>query len=278
MFNPNGTYSIDNGQDGFKIVRVEGLILPPVKKAIISNLVSNSVSEVGVNDGSITFDISISGFEGKGTAVLDPAVDNLPIDLNEGNNIGLIFDNLPSDIYKIKILDDEELVIVENNIVVLEPEIIVSNTVIIDSMGDNVATGSASTQIKTIGFNNGNAIINPNPNNVNPIPLSSGNNEVIFDNLPPNDYNLEIKNNDNIIKRFAFKINNEPEIPLNDGLNDLDVVENQPNISGGVTQDNLTDYELLFVNTLVNNSEYGTTLLLGTNLKIEEENYNLGHE
>ncbi|CRX37364.1 / / hypothetical protein / 254633:258202 Reverse [Candidatus Hepatoplasma crinochetorum] len=277
IFNPDGSYKIFL-PDALSVVKVEGLILPPIAKAYISNLITTNTSIVGGSDGKITFNVNISGFNGKGIAILDPTEDNLPIDLKDGDNIGLSFTNLSSNIYKILIMDDDDLIMEMNNIIILEPDALVSNAVIIDSMGNNVATGSASAMIKTTGFNNGNVVINPNPNNIDPTLLNDGDNEVIFDNLPPNDYNFEIKNDDNVIQRLTFKINDGPIIPINDGLNDLDVMENTPNLSGGTTQDNLTDYTFLFVNTLVNNSEYGTTLLLGNDLKIEEENYNLGHE
>lgn len=80
-----------------------------------------------LNYKSIKFYVNISAFKGKGTAVLSLARNTLPIDLNDGDNIGLSFDNLIAGPYKIEIYDDQNLITKREDIIISEPIILLKN-------------------------------------------------------------------------------------------------------------------------------------------------------
>ncbi|CRX37361.1 / / hypothetical protein / 254633:258202 Reverse [Candidatus Hepatoplasma crinochetorum] len=120
IFNEDGSYKIADSS-AWIITKIEGLILPSKSKAYISNLVTYNTSKIDGDDGSITFNAHISGFKGQGTAVLNPAESNLPINLTNDANLGLSFDNLIAGDYTIEIYDDADLIYSETNIVISEP-------------------------------------------------------------------------------------------------------------------------------------------------------------
>jgi hypothetical protein len=82
---------------------------------------------------------------------LNPAINTSPIDLNEGDNIGLVFTDLPTGVYKIEVYDGTIPATSQDNVPINEPTIEISDETVIDGMGNGAANGSSSATVDLSG-------------------------------------------------------------------------------------------------------------------------------
>lgn len=124
----------------------------------------------------------------------------------------MVFDNLLAGTYSIQILDGEDLITTQSNIIVgveplPTPTVDITDVVINDTTGAGNNDGTATANVNISNFTGqGTAVISPDPNSVSPINLTDGNNSLSFTDLPAGDYQVDIKDDDDIIDSFTFTI------------------------------------------------------------------------
>lgn len=148
----------------------------------------------------------------------------------------MVFSDLLAGTYSIQILDGENVITTQSNIIVgidplPTPTVDITDVVINDTTGAGNADGTATANVNISNFTGqGTAVISPDPNSVSPINLSDGDNALSYDNLPAGDYQVDIKDDDDIIGSFTFTIA-DPVIPPSGDIDNI--VPNSPTTEGG---------------------------------------------
>lgn len=89
--------------------------------ALITNVIPEDTTIIDGTDGTITFDVFIENFVGQGTAVLNPVSGSTTINLIDGDNLNLVFENLTAQTYTIEIYDGSTLITSQQDIIVNDP-------------------------------------------------------------------------------------------------------------------------------------------------------------
>ncbi|BDV03504.1 MAG: hypothetical protein HPPSJP_2250 [Candidatus Hepatoplasma scabrum] len=218
---PAGNYSIEIYDDETLINSENGITISepaPLPEAVFENVIATDVTENGLSDGLISFDVTISNFVGTPTARLNPAGDTQNITLNDGTNIDLFFYSLQAGNYSIEIYDDETFINSETGITINEPaptakvsfESITPTDVTINDLSDD----SISFTVNISNFvDTAIARLNRSSDTENII-LSDGEKiDLSFDSLPAGTYNIEIYDDDILINKEEIIID-KVEPPL----------------------------------------------------------------
>ncbi|BDV02937.1 hypothetical protein [Candidatus Hepatoplasma crinochetorum] len=274
-----GTYTIEI-YDGETLISSEADIVIneplPDPEATVSNVIPTDVTVNGGSDGSIGFDVTIANFVDSATAILNPAAGTSPINLVDGVNADLSFDNLIAGTYVIEIYDGETLISSEADIVINEPlpdpEATVSNVIPTDVTINGGSDGSIGFDVTIANFVDlATAVLNP-ATGTSPISLVDGaNTGLIFDNLIAGTYVIEIYDGEELISSEADIVVSEPNIGGNDFIPLTPEDDDANSKTSGEILDSYLNYDIILSKNQHPNY-VGNGLFIGKEIDINDSN------